>query len=75
MIVLFVFLAGAGIDLAWTRYIQSVQDRRRLSAANYSVTIAALSLLGVTTVVRDGWMALPYLLGLWLGTYVAVEGK
>lgn len=75
MMVLFVFLAGAGIDLAWTRYIQSVHDKRRVAAANYSVAIAALSLLGVTTVVHDGWMSIPYLLGLWLGTYVAVEDR
>lgn len=68
-----VFLAAFVLDLAYGVYIKTVADGRALTAAVASLIIGALGLYGVSSVVNDGALAIPWLLGLFTSTYLIVR--
>ncbi len=63
-----VFFAGFAIDVAYVAWFRGIGDGQKLQAAFASMAIGACGLLGITGVVADRWLALPYLLGLGCGT-------
>lgn len=73
--VCYVFAAGVAIDLAYVAWMRGVSDRQPVRAALASMAIGACSLLGLTGVVADHWLAVPWLLGLGVGTAVGVVLK
>lgn len=72
MAYLWVFIAAFGIDAAYAVYIKAIADGRAIPATITSVIIGALGLYGVSSVVQDAKLAVPWLLGLGLSTYVIV---
>lgn len=67
-----VFAAGLAIDLFYVGWFKSIAADAPLDAAGYSVLIGACGLVGVTSVVKNNWHALPWLLGLGAGTYLGM---
>ncbi len=65
-----VFLTAAALDVAYCHWMLHVRDNEPLRAALYSMGIGACGLLGITGVVADHWLAVPYLLGLGYGTFI-----
>ncbi len=68
-----VFLAAFAVDAAWAILIRATADGRAMTAAVASVFTGALGLLGITSVVGNAYMAIPWLLGLFCGTYVTIR--
>lgn len=73
MTALLVFLCAALVDVFYTRWIVNVSSGRPVQAALSSVGVGAAGLVGVTSVVTDHWMAIPYLLGLGVGTVAGMK--
>jgi hypothetical protein len=69
------FAVGFVLDLAYTRWVQHTATGGAVQAAVYSTVIGALGLTGVLLVVEQRENAVPYLLGLGLGSYVGVRSK
>jgi hypothetical protein len=63
-----VFAAGASVDLFYVAWVRAIGSDSLVLAAVASMLIGAASLLGVANVVKNGWMAVPYLVGLGCGT-------
>lgn len=72
---LFMFLAAAFIDLSYVHWFRAVHNQQYLRAALFSMVIGACGILGVTGVVADGWLAVPWLAGLGVGTIVGMKFK
>lgn len=67
-----IFIAAFVIDAAYAVYIQAVAEGRAIPATITSVVIGAMGLYGVSSVVQDTKLAVPWLLGLGVSTYVIV---
>lgn len=67
------FVAGFALDYMWCAYMRAVVDGSHWRAAASSTAIGGLSVLGILSVVSDGWAVLPYLAGLFLGSLAAVK--
>jgi hypothetical protein len=63
-----VFAAGALVDLFYVAWVRSIGTDNLWAAAAASMLIGAAGLLGVTNVVKNRWLAIPYLAGLGAGT-------
>lgn len=66
-----VYAFGFLIDIMWVGCVTQVAAGNRVRASVYSMLLAAPALFGYVEVMQDRWMAVPYLLGLGSGTYVA----
>lgn len=67
------FAAGFLLDLAWAYYTRQVAAGNAAWAAVASIATGGLGAAGLLSVVRDGWALVPYVIGLGIGTYVAVK--
>lgn len=67
------FLAGFLLDFGWATYMRAVADGREWRAASVSAAIGGLSVLGMVSVVRNGWTFFPYMAGLFIGTLAAMK--
>ncbi len=63
-----VFAAAFALDWMYCRWVRAIAGQRVLEAAGASMAIGACSLLGLTSIVGNHWLAAPYLLGLGAGT-------
>ena len=68
-----VFAAGLAIDLFYVGWFRSVAADAPFDAAAYSVLIGACGLVGVTSVVKNNWHAVPWLAGLGCGTLIGMS--
>lgn len=68
-----VFFAAFVTDATWSVFIRSTADGKATMAAVASVFTGALGLFGMTSVVNDAYMAIPWLLGLFCGTYTTIR--
>lgn len=78
LLILTVFLSAAALDYSWSRWTDAVRLRQRIVAANWSVAIGALGLIGFLSIGKySTWLAIPEIIGWWFGTYLAVrpDGK
>lgn len=73
--VLTVFTAAFLLDWLYVRWMLYVHEGERLYAGTASMAIGACGLVGVTGVVADHWLAVPYLLGLGAGTVTGMVRK
>jgi hypothetical protein len=71
----YVFVLGFCIDYAYTAWVRNVGGGQRAAAALWSMGIGACGALGLTAVVGDHMLLLPYVLGLGAGTYFATGGE
>ncbi len=71
-VALIVFACGFAIDVFYVGWMRSVALGHPLVAALMSMCIGGCGLLGVTNVVRNKWLAIPYLAGLGVGTLVGM---
>lgn len=70
------FFLGLATDWIWTRWMQNVAVRNRIFAANWSVLVYVMSFLFTLLVVEQAWVPIGlYLVGGWIGTYLAVGKK
>jgi len=70
-----VFLLGFAIDLIYVWYIQALLEKTKIKAGALSVMLAAPAMFGFFEVYEDKWLAIPYFLGLFCGTVLALELK
>lgn len=78
LLILVVFLSAAALDYSWSRWSDAVRLRNRVAAANWSVAIGALGLIGYLSIDRHStWLIIPEVIGWWFGTFIAVrpDGK
>ena len=68
-----VFLTGVLFEIAYTLWVNDAVTRRPVRAALWSVAVGALSLYGVSSVVKDPSMAPALLLGYGVGTWGTVR--
>ncbi len=73
MTYLLVFCLGAVIDVMYVLWIRAVNQRQIFRAGVYSIGIAAPGIFGYLEIVSDTLMAVPYLLGLALGTMATLR--
>lgn len=66
------FIAGAALDLLYCRWVLDVTQSRPIHAALASMAIGGFGLLGLAQAVSNHWAAIPYILGLGVGTLLAV---
>lgn len=59
-------------DWLWATAVRSVATQNSILASNYSCAYAILSGLLVISIVDDWRLIVPYGLGAWIGTYLAV---
>jgi hypothetical protein len=69
------FLCGFVIDLGYVYWMRYVADGKRGRAALASMLVTAPMLVGITSVVHNGLLAIPYLCGLGVGTYIATPKR
>lgn len=76
LLTLAVFLSAAALDYSWTRWNEACRAGERVTAANWSVAIGALGLVGFLSITKSStWLVIPELVGWWVGTYVALPKK
>lgn len=63
-----VFLFGFIIDWMYVGWTRSVQGFEIFKAGIYSILVAAPGVFGYLEIVNNRWMAIPWFLGLGLGT-------
>lgn len=68
-----VFLLGLGIDLVYVWYLQSVMQRAKIKAGVLSVCLAAPAMFGWFAVYEERILVVPYMLGLFMGTVLAID--
>ena len=67
-----VFFLGFSIDIAYIIYINSVREGHKIKAGAASVLLAAPALFGFMSILEDKLLMIPYFLGLFCGTIVAM---
>jgi hypothetical protein len=70
-----VFALGFIIDIFYVGYISAVTQRAKLKAGVMSILLAAPALFGYIEISGNPRLCVPYFLGLFLGTIVAMELK
>lgn len=71
-----VFLAAAILDYADSRNTMAVTRGDAHAAARWSVAMYVLGLIGIVSVIEfELWLAAPTALGLYAGTWIAVEPR
>ncbi len=70
--ILQVFVLGFLIDILYIAWMYSTQQNNYLLAVLSTVSISACSLFGFINVYDDRVLAVPYLIGLVLGTIVGI---
>lgn len=60
-------------DILYAKYIISVGKLRALRAANYSVILQILSVIGTLKFVNNVLYTVPILAGIWLGTFLSLR--
>lgn len=69
---LMVFLFAIATDFSWAIYMRRVAAGKALSAAVWSVVIAACGAVTVVSYVQNRSLLLPMLAGYFVGTFVSV---
>lgn len=70
-----VFMCAFFLDYAYVRWMKATTANQAWRAGAWSTLIGGCGLLGVTSVVTDHWLAIPYLLGLGLGSVAGVKER
>jgi len=66
------FSLGLSIDLLYVLYIRAVTKRTKIKAGLLSVGVAVPALLGTINVYDERSLIVPYMVGLFTGTYLAM---
>lgn len=69
------FFGAALIDVCYVRWFRAVTDKKQFLAVAYSMLIGGCGLMGVTGVVSNYWLAIPWILGLGAGTLIGMRMK
>lgn len=76
MLALFMLWLGIGTDYAWTRWALASTNHQAVIAANWSVMIFVCGLMYTIQIVERNWVGvLLYIIGCWIGTFMAVRKK
>lgn len=73
MTYLLVFAAAFILDIAWGIYVKAIASSEAGTAAAASIVTGGLGLYGVSAVVSDTWLEVPWLIGLASSTYLVVR--
>ena len=60
-------------DIVYAKYIISVGKLRALRAANFSIGLQILSVVGTLEYVHNVLYTVPILFGIWLGTFLSLR--
>lgn len=70
---IFAFICGFAMDLVWALCVDAVTQRRPLTAANMSILLYLCSVVSTVLIIEKCFIAVAaYVLGGWIGTYLAV---
>lgn len=67
-----IFVVGFMIDVFYTLYTFTVVARDPFWAANWALIIGVCSIYSIREIVDKWILMVPYFLGLWSGTFVAI---
>ena len=68
------FLIGVATDYVWAMWHRACAQKRPVRAANWSIGIFLCGMCWVWFIASDQWLCVAfYILGAWLGTYLAVR--
>ena len=70
---IFLFVVYFIFDILYAKYIISVNKLRALRAANFSVILQVLSVIGTLKYVDNVLYTVPILGGIWLGTFLSLR--
>lgn len=68
-----VFLAGVLLDVLWVGYAKGIQQENALKAMSCSMAMGLCSVLAIGATVTTPMLAVPYILGLGVGTLVGMK--
>lgn len=69
------FLSGVAVDVLATMVFHYTNKNRAVMAANVNVIVIACSLYVFVDVAKDNALAIPYLVGIWVGGIIGVKLK
>lgn len=69
---LVVFVAGAGYEFGCARWVEYVNDRRKLRATLWSGANCVMTLVGVESLLRGKLFAACYVAGFMFGTWLSM---
>lgn len=72
---LLAFLSGVTVDVLATLVFHYTNKNQAVMAANVNVVVIACSLFVFVDVTKNNALAIPYLVGIWLGGIVGVKIK
>ena len=70
-----VFVFALLIDVLYVFWFMAITEKKRWWAALMSVMLGGCALFSVGSVIRNTWMAIPYLVGLGIGTVIGMALK
>lgn len=69
---LIVFSLAVLIDVLYVLWFVAVNERSVIRASLSSIAIGACGFISISSAIKNSWMAIPYLLGLGVGTAVGM---
>jgi DNA-directed RNA polymerase subunit N (RpoN/RPB10) len=74
LVPLLAFSCGFMLSLVWARCISSITEKRAFTAANFGVLLYLCSAASTVLIVEKQFIPiLAYVIGDWVGTYIAVR--
>ena len=74
LVPLLAFLCGFVLSLVWARCVDAITQKRAFSAANLGVLLYLCSSVSTVLIVEKCFIPiLAYVIGDWVGTYIAVR--
>lgn len=70
---LLVFGSTVLCDVAWTKYMLAVADKRPTASGLWSAGIVLFGAFNIVTYVHNHWALIPAALGAFLGTWLTVR--
>jgi len=66
------FFVGVGLDVIWVLWMSAVEKEWPIRAGFWGMATAAVGLFATIEIVHDWQHAVPYLVGLFFGSYIGV---
>lgn len=73
MLYLLVFVSTLLADVAWTKYMLAVAEKRATRAALWSAAIVLFGAFNIVSYVGNHWALIPAALGAFAGTWLTVR--
>lgn len=72
LLCLVTFIYGFILDILQITYTAAIIKNRSIAAANISVIYYAVAAGAAISIIKNKWLFLPYLIGVWLGSFMGM---